>query len=359
MNKSKKNSIESIVIVTYKVDEAPPWDPDSIKSGVTGSEEAVIYMSQELAQLGYQVTVLANPPRDSPHSTPQSNPRFVDVSYSDDTIYDIAIAWRLPWAAEAIRKYARKVFLWPHDVFFHRLTAEQIDGFDDVLWLSKWQRDYWISQNPEFARYKSIFGNGINPEQFQPVQARKNPYACIYGSNYSRGLEILLDFWPKIKLQYPKATLDIYYGWQHWGLLSEEKEAKLRKQLANLALLGVAEHGLVGHEELNRAYERSSFWTYPCTRAEVFCISALRAQLAGAIPIIIEGSALPETVRYGYKCKHASQYYETLCLAFDKAEDITLEERESMGSFIVNEFTWKSIAEKWKILFNHYLSHFG
>lgn len=343
---------EKIVIVTYKVAGAAPWDPESIKSGITGSEEAVIYISHELAQLGYQVTVLGDPPKHSPHSSPDSNPRFVDFNYRDGTTYDIAIAWRTPWGAETIKKYAHTVYLWPHDTYDNRLSAKEINGFDGVLWLSNWQREYWMARNPEFAKFVPIFGNGINPDQFKPTQERKNPYACIYGSNYSRGLEVLLDIWPKIKLQYPKATLDIYYGWQHWGLLSPEKEAKMRSQVIAYKPLDVSEHGLVSHEELNRAYERSSFWTYPCFCPEVFCITAIKAQLAGAIPVIVEGSALPETVRFGYKCTNTSEYYETLSKALAQAEKITLADRQIMGDFILKEYTWHVVAEKWKKLFD-------
>ncbi len=40
---------ESILISTFAVKGVKPWDPDSIKQGITGSEEAVIYMSQKLA----------------------------------------------------------------------------------------------------------------------------------------------------------------------------------------------------------------------------------------------------------------------------------------------------------------------
>ena len=79
--------------------------------------------------------------------------------------------------------------------------------------------------------FTKIFGNIVNPDQFESIQERKNPYACIYGSNYAQGLEILLDHWPEIKRQFPRASLDIYYGWQHWAMLAPEKEAKMRLQI--------------------------------------------------------------------------------------------------------------------------------
>lgn len=341
---------KTVAIFTAKVKGVKPWDPDSIQTGIAGSEEAVIYMSQSLAKLGYKVIVIGDPPMNSVYSRPQANPRFVRESAKLDPI-DIAISWRMPEIAGRLKKRAAKVYLWPHDTHSLPLQNEKINSFNDVLWLSKAQREQWISVNNGFAKFTKIFGNGIVPEQFTPVQERKNPYSCIYGSNYARGLEILLDIWPKVKKQFPLATLDIYYGWEHWGLLSFEKEVKMRTQVANLAPLDVKEHGLVGHAELNQAYGQASFWTYPCTAFETFCITALRAQLAGAIPVILEGSALSETVRHGYQTNSPENYFETLKKAFQQAEKISLEERKNMSKFILEQFTWDAIALKWKELF--------
>ena len=108
------------------------------------------------------------------------------------------------------------------------------------------------------------------------------------------------------------------------------------------------EHGLVGHEELNEAYARASFWTYPCIAPETFCITALRAQLSGAVPVVLLGSALNETVRHGYGCRERDQYLFTLIQAMQKAESITLNERKSFGEFVKREFTWPEIAKKWR-----------
>ncbi|MGZ3732128.1 MAG: glycosyltransferase family 4 protein [Parachlamydiaceae bacterium] len=343
---------QSIAIVTYQVAGAPPWDPEGIKTGMNGSEEAVVYISQHLVDIGYQVTVFGDPPEGSIHSKPGSNPLYVNFNRYDGSIYDIAIAWRTPYNAQQLKKMARKVYLWPHDTYDAPLSNEQILAFDGVLWISEWQRNYWISRNPAFKKFKPIFGNGINPEQFQPVEERPNPYSCIYGSNYARGLEVLLDIWPQIKAQYPQATLDIYYGWQHWGLLHPQQERKMRLQIDFYRSLDVREHGLVSHEELNQAYHRASFWTYPCICPEVFCISALRAQLAGAVPVIIEGSALSETVRSGYKCETPSEYLCLLKQAMSEADKITVEQRRTQGQFVLKEYTWKAIAQKWKELFD-------
>lgn len=342
---------KTICILTGIVPRVNPWDPDTIQSGITGSEEAVIYISQQLAELGYKVIVLGDPPENSRHSRLGANPRYLNINkFQINEKIDIAIAWRHVSMGIRLKQFAKKVYLWPHDTLGQPLTNDEIDVYDDVLWLSEWQRLQWISVNPRFAKYTRIYGNGVNPDQFLPIQPRANPYSCIYGSNYARGLAVMLDIWPHIKKKEPRATLDIYYGWQTWGMLTSEMESKMRKQIAKLP--DVREHGLVSHEELNHAYASSSFWTYPCIMPETFCITALRAQLSGAVPVVIQGTALPETVRHGYRCARPDDYLSTLLKAFSEAEKISLEDRNKMGDFIRKRFTWREVALRWDKVFD-------
>ncbi len=259
----------------------------------------------------------------------------------------------MPQAGKNLKKFAKTLYLWPHDaVDAMTLTDDEILVFDDVLWLSQWQRESWTAKYPAFAKFIHIFGNGIEPSQFQLISAKENPYSCIYASNYGRGLDTLLDIWPQIKKNFPQATLDIYYGWKHWGLLSAEKEASLKRQIQELHILGVQEHGVVGHEELARAFERTSFWTYPCSAVETFCITALKAQIAGTVPVICQHSGLTETCRNGFTCSHSKEYLSLLTQAMEQAKNISLESRRKLGDFVLQEFTWQKIAHKWKNLFD-------
>ena len=341
--------MKTVGIFTAQVDGVDSWDPDNISKGITGSEEAVIYMSQQLAALGMRVIVFGVPPENSPHLSQVANPQFVRFSSWKKEPLDIAISWRMPHAAKILLQMAKKVYLWPHDTCGTFIPKDQIEAFDGVLWLSEWQRRQWISVNSAFKKFEPIFGNGIIPEQFGPIAKRENPFSCIYGSNYGRGLEELIDLWPSVKEKFPLATLDIYYGWQHWGLLKPHEEKLLKKKLERLE--GAVDHGLVGHEELSCAYGKASFWTYPCKMPETFCITALRAQFAGAVPIVIQDSALNETVRHGYRCKQLRDYPELLFQALTRAESISLEDRAKMAEFILQEYTWSGLATRWKQLF--------
>lgn len=327
------------------------WDPDSIKKGITGSFEAVIYLSEQLAKLGYQVTVFGNPPKLSPYTEITANPRYVATDYLPITKFDYAIAWRLFGAGKQLKNIANRVYFWPHDTAFMLYSQEEIDAYHEIFWLSKWQREQWLSFNPSLANFINIYGNGINPDDFEPIIERANPYSCIYASNYAKGLIPLLDCWPEIKRSFPRATLDIYYGFCSWSGFTTEQEEALKKQINDLSSLGVTEHGLIGHKELHQAFSRASFWIFPCIGKETFCITALKAQIAGAVPVVIKDSALQDTVRHGYACTDPKDYLSTLITAMENAEKITLEERKKMKNFILEDYTWAKIAEKWKTAF--------
>ncbi|MEH2223851.1 hypothetical protein [Nostoc sp.] len=47
----------SIVIYSNFPFHVEDWAPPSVKNGIGGSQEAIIYLSEELFKLGYQVTV--------------------------------------------------------------------------------------------------------------------------------------------------------------------------------------------------------------------------------------------------------------------------------------------------------------
>lgn len=326
------------------------WDPDSVKTGIYGSEEAVIYLSNELAKLGYRVLVFADPPDNSPYISKGSNPQYIHSMFYIFHKCDIAIAWRNPGIATTLKGRSQQLYLWPHDSWHNPIHEDYIHIFDGVFWVSKWQRNQWISVNPAFEKFNNIYGNGIKTEDFDEIKERENPYSCIYGSSYDRGLEHLLSIWPDIKKQFPRATLDIYYGFTNSKFMDS---LEFHKKMESLADLDVKEHGKVSHEELNKAYAHASFWTYPCTYPETFCITALRAQLSGAIPVIIDGTGLSETVRHGYKCNTQAQYLGTLIEAMQNAEKISLEKRQQMGEFILKEYTWKHIAEQWHKTFQN------
>lgn len=169
-----------------------------------------------------------------------------------------------------------------------------------------------------------------------------------YFSAYYRGLECLLDMWPRIRERVPDATLDVYYGWESWLALEGEDDFyhRMEKRFAEMAAHGVTVHGRVSHEELARAMRATQVWAYPTQFSEIHCITALKAQEAGCYPVVTNVAALAETVQSGDKLRTQKIYIdEYQQQKFVDAVVSALEEGKT-GTPVPNT-DWSDVAKLW------------
>jgi glycosyltransferase involved in cell wall biosynthesis len=182
---------------------------------------------------------------------------------------------------------------------------------------------------------------------------KKIPYSVGYFSAYYRGLEYLLDMWPEIKKQVPKATLDVYYGWESWLGIQGEDEFyhKMEDKFEELKDQGVTVHGRVGHKELAKKMLKTQVWAYPTEFPEIHCITALKTQEAHCYPVVTNVAALKETVQSGDKI-------ETLRIGDDEYKqkkfiDAVVEAlNERKEGTPVPNCDWKDVAKQWTEVFN-------
>jgi hypothetical protein len=197
---------KSIVIMTgdTAIDEWGPW---SLKEGIGGSEEAIIRLAPKLAKLGYKVVVYAKP---GAHAGFQDGVMWRNYwEWNPEDEFDIFVAWRAPFIFEMKIK-ARKKYLWLHDVMEPgEFGANRIANFDKCILLSKYHRSLF----PMIPDDKVLMsGNGIDPEEFEGIEEKRDPHKIFYGSSHVRGLAYLYKIWPDVKKAVPDATLDVYYG---------------------------------------------------------------------------------------------------------------------------------------------------
>lgn len=174
-----------------------------------------------------------------------------------------------------------------------------------------------------------------------------------YFSSYDRGLECLLDMWPKVLEQNKDATLDIYYGWDIFDAVHKSNPEQMKWKWGMIRKLNdlknsVTEHGRVTHEELAKAMKDIKVWAYPTEFTEINCITALKAQEAGCIPVTTGCYALEETVtnnRYTVKCediysneKKQQQFVDNIVFALKDTDKVKK----------VPDVYWKDIAKAWE-----------
>ena len=114
------------------------WTPDSIKTGLGGSEEAVVYMSQELTKLGYRVTVYANPGVKEGMYDGVEYLNWFNINQKDS--FNILILWRAIGFVDMNPK-AKFTLLWAHDVPNNvSFTKERLDKIDKIAVLTEYHK---------------------------------------------------------------------------------------------------------------------------------------------------------------------------------------------------------------------------
>jgi len=156
--------------------------------------------------------------------------------------------------------------------------------------------------------------------------------------------------WPKIKEQVPDATLSIYYGWPTFDQMHSKNPAMMKwkwQMLRKLHQDGVTEHGRVGHQELADAMKEIQVWAYPTEFTEIHCITALKAQEAGCIPVVTDVAALQETVVRGYRVAADDIYSnETAQKTFIDLVVRAMQEGDESDEDIANRY-WPDVAKVW------------
>lgn len=336
------------------------WGPWSLETGIGGSEEAVIQMSNRLTDLGWKVTVYATPGARSGNYDGVEWKHYWQFNEKD--VFDVLVAWRMPGFYD--HKFnARKKYLWLHDVVNgDELTEDRIANLDRVIYVSQYHANLY----PNVPSGKVfVSGNGVDPAQFitSGKKPRRNPKKVVYMSAHERGQELLQKIWPEVLKAVPEAEAHCYYGWSGYDAINKDNpmmmgwKSKLIKDMDGLQ--NFTDHGKIGHNEIVHEIQSAGVWAYPTHFPEVYAITAVKAQAGGAWPVYTNYAALKETVLFGDKLdipttgtgeavitdKEAKEF--TDMLIYRLKNSATEEQRQVMSDTVLAKFSWKNTALGW------------
>lgn len=336
------------------------WGPLSIYTGIGGSEEATIYLTEQLAARRHNVSVWSQVPYECIYKGVRWK-RHTTLHRGQE--FDIAVLWRIPHYLDDYNFKADKTFLWLHDVpqeFW--FTNERLAKVDRIFALSQYHKSLLPNKLQDIT---IVTRNGVDLDQFK-TEVKRDPYKVIYTSSYDRGLEHLLNIWPEVKKEVPKAELHIYYGWGTFDSLRQDapyKRWKSKMMQLMYDLDGVFEHGRIGQLELAKEYQSASVFAYPCHFEEISCISAMKAQVAGCVPLTTDYAALAETnltiidkVKGNPKDdKNIMDSFKTK-LINNLSASIKDSYRATIAKNARNEFSWSTVAKDWD---QHFTNEIG
>jgi len=341
------------------------WSPQNVKTGIGGSEEAVINVAQELNKLGYVVTVYSFlPDGEEGDYDGVMYKNFWEINPEKE--WDTVIIWRNSMYLD-VEWHTRNLYVWLHDMQEQTFwNEEKIEAVDKVFVLSEFHR-----KNVPYIPDEKIFitSNGIDVSHFKSDPDR-NPHAVIYASSPDRGLDHVLAAWDDVHAACPEATLDIYYGFTkvydsmyHNNPRMLEFKEKIMSRIEELKDKGVTYHGRVGHLELAEAMCRCGVWAYPTDFPEISCITAMKMQAAGCVPVSSNYAAISETIQYGFKLEtpvdepvmHQPEWHERFTKHLITAlTDVEWQEaiRAEMIPWAKANLGWDKVAQQWDAEFS-------
>lgn len=361
-------------LVIYCSNTAETWNPELFKTkGFGGSEEAVIHMAEELAKLGWNVTVYNNCGHKATTEHVMMNPLiglqmrsityrpFWEFNYRDKQ--DVVILWR--WAKPLDADInAPKIFLDLHDVIPEgELTEKRLQKVTKIFVKSNFHRSLF----PNVPSNKiEVIPNGL--DIYPNENIKKDPMLVINTSSPDRSMDVLPKLWKEVKKQVPKAKMQWCYGWEGFKNAHANDKKKMEWMEETKKAIkdaGIEDLGRITQKEVGELYQRASYMAYPTTFAEIFCISVLKAQAAGCMPITTNFGALEETNIYGIKTyTKVTKNTWNPPYAFHFGVKDENEQKQWIGAMvemlnnkvgmfdsncddIMEKFNWAEIAKKW------------
>lgn len=359
---------ENKYIVIFTGPAFEKWAGDSRKSGIGGSEEMVIGVANHLAKLGNKVKVV--------NDCQDLAGEYDGVEYVDYKVYepdnpDVLIVSRIPSIFYTQTNHglmpkrlfgAKRQYLWLHDTSYGNVSTMGPNNTDGVFVLTQFHKDIIkASHNVDDAKMW-ITRNGIEVEHYEELlkkkKVKRNPKKLIYCSSYDRGLLEFLQIYKKIKAEIPDVEAKIFYGWNTYDARMKQMPEDFCDHPSGLSMreykdavvklmeeVGLEDGGRIGQDELFLEMASSNIWLYPTWFSEISCITAMRAQLAGSIPVVTPVAALNETVKVGYKDADLDKLTEK-CIELIKNPEKADEMREEAIK-AGKEFSLSSLASEW------------
>ncbi|MFQ5771784.1 MAG: glycosyltransferase family 4 protein, partial [bacterium] len=251
-----------------------------------GSQSALVYLTRALAKLGHDVHVYNNCSSPGVYHGVHYH-QIKEITEVNRFLYsDAFISLRNP------RVFHRWVnsgacILWSQDAFDQNYlqeikTNEDIrHNIDAIFCVSKWQAWTFMTHLHWPADKIFITRNAIWSEYYPKEFSEPPGRRLVYTSTPFRGLELLLQLFPRIYKAVPDAELHVFSSMQVYQQDKAEEQKKFGHiyELANQP--GVTMHGSVGQKVLASELIRCRVLAYPNIFPETSCIAAMEALAAG------------------------------------------------------------------------------
>jgi glycosyltransferase involved in cell wall biosynthesis len=349
----------------YNVDT--PWTQP-----LGGTQSAICYLTAELARLGHDVwlvnRVSAKGNYRGVHCVPWDEGRSSNLLHLADVIIVVNFGAAAKLRREGIRA---PLILWAH----HRYNQWDMRGLRSAhergVWsgyalVSRWMAEEYLQLLDLPAERTRVLHSGVGEpyaaqKPMEPWFIENRAPMLIYTSMPDRGLDVLLDAFPSIRLRVPDVQLRVYSGGSLYRIEREPDDFRLLYERCR-RMQGVEYIGPVGQSQLAHELANAAALAYPATIPETFCLVAAEAMSLGAMLLTTRVGALPELfgkfafmvgIPGGDHRQELVDIYGALvidALAAARRDPVgNAERRRGQIAFIKDHYTWPPVAKEWVV----------
>jgi glycosyltransferase involved in cell wall biosynthesis len=359
-----------------------PWDyraDSAYCTALGGSQSAVCFLTEELASLGHEVFLLTH--TSAPGLCQGVHCLSLDQSQEVEWLQSLNAIIVLNAAGEGrllrntlanVSAVRAKLILWMQNGAEQPATRSLADpseqsAWDKIVVISDWQREefrtHFAVGFEQMAVLRNAIGapfRGLFPPETNIASAKTRPFALAYTSTPFRGLDVLLEVFPRIRDAVPETTLKVFSSMNVYQVPKAEDEAQYGDLYRRCrALDGVEYIGSVPQPVLAEALKRVSVLAYPNIFPETGCIAAMEAMAAGCWIVTSALGALPETtagfakllpIRAEKLEKYKKDFADTtiaLLRDLDSKDAASENHLRRQVTYMNNHVTWAVRAKEW------------
>lgn len=333
------------------------WNPESKQLG--GSEEAVINLSKEFTNNGYNVTVYCVlSGKTKMYDNVMYKPYY---EWIPKDVQDMTIIWRDPSNFKQII-HSKYMCLDLHDAI-NPDWLKDLDSKIKIMTKSNYHSKILnLDSTNSITIPNGIYNSDVNIKLSEKIE---NLMVCT--SSPDRCLSALLRALPLIRKEIPDAQIHWAYGFTSSisGNGGMEKDPRTKKWVEEHKEIiknteGFVDLGRLSQIEINKLYKKADLFIYPTRFPEIDCISLSKAMLFGCIPVVTPSGAMAEKLgidrqiaklvndKLDYSLEEGSEFdswVKAIILRLKKTR--TDEERKIISDYANEQYSWKLIVNKW------------
>lgn len=344
-----------------------------------GTESALVYLAIELAKLGHEITLLSNTETTGMMrgvSCLNYSVEMDGLMLSKQTFDAVVVinGARLSAEFKPLLKEHTCLVLWATlDVDqppLHPLLQAGIRKmWDGVAAVSEYHRLRLVNHLHLDMEQVYVLRNAVAPvfenqfsgrDELAEVKRAAGAPRLAYTSTPFRGLESLIDIYPRFYQLYPAALLKVFSSmgvYQKSGGQEEKWLVDLYEKCRSMP--GVEYVGSIPQPLLAQELRSTSILAYPSTFSETSSIAVMEAMASGCLVVTSEFGALPETTRrfsqlvpvaFRSVAEFEKEYFNALVAVFMEFythPEAMFDHLWEQVCFANEQYTWRQRAHDW------------